>query len=85
MDFGQPVEVNAFQMKQIFKTQATQCALYERNGPGKFEAGDEEYAHWYDGLAMLQSFSFDSGQVKYKNRRLVLLQFLSVLSTFPIF
>jgi carotenoid cleavage dioxygenase-like enzyme len=41
-----------------------------RNGPGTFRVGDEEYRHWFDGLAMLHRFSFKSGEVSYKNRYL---------------
>lgn len=39
-----------------------------RNGPAKFEAGDQPFRHWFDGLAMLHRFSFDGGCVSYANR-----------------
>ncbi len=39
-----------------------------RNGPAKFEVGEEKYRHWFDGLAMLHKFSFNQGQVSYINR-----------------
>lgn len=39
-----------------------------RNGPGTFRVGDEQYRHWFDGLAMLHKFSFQNGQVSYANR-----------------
>ena len=39
-----------------------------RNGPAKFEVGQQSYRHWFDGLAMLHSFSFDDGQVSYANK-----------------
>ena len=39
-----------------------------RNGPAKFEAGERELRHWFDGQAMLHRFSFDGGQVAYANR-----------------
>nr|XP_006820470.1 PREDICTED: beta,beta-carotene 9',10'-oxygenase-like [Saccoglossus kowalevskii] len=39
-----------------------------RNGPGKFEVGDEPYKHWFDGLALIHRFSFHDGQVTYQNR-----------------
>lgn len=42
--------------------------LLIRNGPGMFEAGDIPLRHWFDGLAMLHRFSFDSGRVSYANR-----------------
>jgi carotenoid cleavage dioxygenase-like enzyme len=39
-----------------------------RNGPAKFEVGQQPYRHWFDGLAMLHEFSFRDGQVAYANR-----------------
>lgn len=39
-----------------------------RNGPGKFNLGTESLQHWFDGLAMLHGFYFDSGEVTYSNR-----------------
>jgi carotenoid cleavage dioxygenase-like enzyme len=39
-----------------------------RNGPAKFEIGGKRMRHWFDGLAMLHNFSFDTGQVSYLNR-----------------
>lgn len=39
-----------------------------RNGPALFEIGEERFNHWFDGLAMLHAFSFDKGQVSYRNR-----------------
>jgi carotenoid cleavage dioxygenase-like enzyme len=39
-----------------------------RNGPGKFEAGDDRVSHWFDGLAMLRSYSFADGEIRYTNR-----------------
>ena len=39
-----------------------------RNGPAKFEVGNESYRHWFDGLAMLHKFSFRNGRVSYANR-----------------
>ena len=41
-----------------------------RNGPGQFEVGKQSYTHWFDGLAMLRSFTFDDGQVRFSNRYL---------------
>jgi carotenoid cleavage dioxygenase-like enzyme len=41
-----------------------------RNGPAAFEAGAAAYRHWFDGLAMLHAFSFDSGRVAYGSRYL---------------
>ena len=39
-----------------------------RNGPAKFEVGEQPLRHWFDGLAMLHKFSFDAGGVAYANR-----------------
>ena len=39
-----------------------------RNGPGTFKAGDQNYRHWFDGLAMLHKFTFINGQVAYANK-----------------
>lgn len=39
-----------------------------RNGPGTFQVGEEQYRHWFDGLAMLHRFSFQDGQVSYANK-----------------
>src|ERR1700680_3931236 len=39
-----------------------------RNGPAKFEVGNQNYRHWFDGLAMLHKFSFRNGEVSYANR-----------------
>jgi carotenoid cleavage dioxygenase-like enzyme len=30
-----------------------------RNGPAKFEVGNQNYRHWFDGLGMLHRFSFN--------------------------
>ena len=32
-----------------------------RNGPGMFEIGDTKYNHWFDGQALLHSFTVVSG------------------------
>ncbi len=39
-----------------------------RNGPGTYKVGDENYKHWFDGLAMLHRFSFENGEVSYQNK-----------------
>ena len=39
-----------------------------RNTPAQFEIGDTAYRHWFDGLAMLHSFSIEGQQVAYRNR-----------------
>ena len=39
-----------------------------RNGPGRFEAGDRQVNHWFDGLAMLRRYAFEDGELRYSNR-----------------
>jgi len=41
-----------------------------RNGPGRFEADEGEFEHWFDGLAMIRRFAFRDGEVSYSNRDL---------------
>lgn len=49
-----------------------------RNGPGRWLAGETELEHWFDGLAMLHRFGFDSGRVSYANRYLKSAQYRHV-------
>ena len=39
-----------------------------RTGPAKFEVGDQEYNHWFDGLGMLHRLSLSNGEVSYGNK-----------------
>lgn len=39
-----------------------------RNTPAQYEIGARSYRHWFDGLAMLYSFTFENGRVSYRNR-----------------
>ncbi|XP_049431752.1 beta-carotene oxygenase 2b isoform X2 [Epinephelus fuscoguttatus] len=39
-----------------------------RNGPGKFEIGNQKFNHWFDGMALLHQFKLSNGQVTYKSR-----------------
>ena len=39
-----------------------------RNGPGRFDVGDDTVDHWFDGLAMLRRFRIESGTVTVSNR-----------------
>jgi beta,beta-carotene 9',10'-dioxygenase len=39
-----------------------------RTGPAKFEVGQNDYRHWFDGLTMLHRFSFSGSDVSYGNR-----------------
>jgi carotenoid cleavage dioxygenase-like enzyme len=41
-----------------------------RNGPGAFGFEDVAVKHWFDGLAMLQKYTFDGDGVAYRNRLL---------------
>ncbi|KAI7814110.1 beta,beta-carotene 15,15'-dioxygenase [Triplophysa rosa] len=39
-----------------------------RNGPGLFSVGDTSYRHWFDGMALIHSFTFKDGGVFYKSK-----------------
>jgi carotenoid cleavage dioxygenase-like enzyme len=39
-----------------------------RNGPGTLRVGQQQYRHWFDGLAMLHKFTFQQGRVSYANK-----------------
>ncbi|KAI3355159.1 hypothetical protein L3Q82_018026, partial [Scortum barcoo] len=39
-----------------------------RNGPGIFTVGDTSYNHWFDGMALMNSFSFKDGEVIHRSR-----------------
>uniref|UniRef100_A0A8C6P8W6 Beta-carotene 15, 15-dioxygenase 2, like n=1 Tax=Nothobranchius furzeri TaxID=105023 RepID=A0A8C6P8W6_NOTFU len=39
-----------------------------RNGPGKFEFGDDRYNHWFDGMALMHRFHICQGSVTYCSR-----------------
>ncbi|POI28935.1 hypothetical protein CIB84_007315, partial [Bambusicola thoracicus] len=39
-----------------------------RNGPGKFEFGEEKYNHWFDGMALLHQFQLRNGTVTYQSK-----------------
>jgi carotenoid cleavage dioxygenase-like enzyme len=39
-----------------------------RNGPGKFESDGDQFAHWFDGLALLRKFQIEAGAVTYSSR-----------------
>ncbi|CAK6436820.1 unnamed protein product [Pipistrellus nathusii] len=41
-----------------------------RNGPGMHTVGETSYNHWFDGLALLHSFTIRDGEVYYRSRYL---------------
>ncbi|KAE8608289.1 hypothetical protein XENTR_v10011450 [Xenopus tropicalis] len=41
-----------------------------RNGPGIHKVGEMHYNHWFDGLALLHSFTFKNGEVHYRSKYL---------------
>ncbi|XP_034021753.1 beta,beta-carotene 15,15'-dioxygenase [Thalassophryne amazonica] len=41
-----------------------------RIGPGIFTVGDTSYNHWFDGMCIMHSFSFQQGEVTYRSRYL---------------
>ncbi|XP_069463202.1 beta,beta-carotene 15,15'-dioxygenase isoform X2 [Ambystoma mexicanum] len=41
-----------------------------RNGPGMHSVGETAYNHWFDGLALLHSFTIKDGDVHYRSKYL---------------
>uniref|UniRef100_A0A667HCY6 Beta-carotene oxygenase 1 n=1 Tax=Lynx canadensis TaxID=61383 RepID=A0A667HCY6_LYNCA len=41
-----------------------------RNGPGMHTVGETKYNHWFDGLALLHSFTIRDGEVYYRSKYL---------------
>uniref|UniRef100_A0A671LG56 Beta,beta-carotene 15,15'-dioxygenase-like n=2 Tax=Sinocyclocheilus anshuiensis TaxID=1608454 RepID=A0A671LG56_9TELE len=41
-----------------------------RNGPGLFSLGETRYNHWFDGMALLHSFTIKKGEVTYRSKYL---------------
>ncbi|KAM9299371.1 carotenoid-cleaving dioxygenase, mitochondrial-like [Gastrophryne carolinensis] len=39
-----------------------------RNGPGRFEFGNDKYNHWFDGMALMHNFKIDNGNVTYMSK-----------------
>ncbi len=39
-----------------------------RTGPARFEAGEREFNHWFDGQAMLHRFGIGDGNISYQSR-----------------
>jgi carotenoid cleavage dioxygenase-like enzyme len=55
-----------------------------RNGPARFEVGEDRYRHWFDGLAMVHRFTLADGRVSYANRFLRTPAFLEAERTHRI-
>lgn len=60
LDVALPVSTGAF-------PDELRGVLY-RNGAGSLEMGRDKYMHPFDGDGMISRFSFDAGEVHYKNR-----------------
>nr|XP_060644458.1 beta,beta-carotene 15,15'-dioxygenase [Anolis sagrei ordinatus] len=41
-----------------------------RNGPGMHSIGESKYNHWFDGMALLHSFTIKKGEVFYRSKYL---------------
>ncbi|KAM3920984.1 carotenoid-cleaving dioxygenase, mitochondrial-like [Leptodactylus fuscus] len=39
-----------------------------RNGPGRFEFGNDKYNHWFDGMALMHKFTIENGKVTYMSK-----------------
>ncbi len=65
---AQPEELTLVPLTVTGDVPAWLHGTFVRNGPGQFAVGDSSYRHWFDGLAMLRSFTFDNGNVAYSNR-----------------
>ncbi|XP_069080794.1 carotenoid-cleaving dioxygenase, mitochondrial-like isoform X3 [Pleurodeles waltl] len=39
-----------------------------RNGPGKFEFGNDKFNHWFDGMALMHQFKIENGTVTYMSK-----------------
>ncbi|XP_018427126.1 PREDICTED: beta,beta-carotene 9',10'-oxygenase-like [Nanorana parkeri] len=39
-----------------------------RNGPGRFEFGNDKFNHWFDGMALMHKFNIDNGSVTYMSK-----------------
>lgn len=41
-----------------------------RNGPGKFDIGDDTFGHWFDPLSLMHRFKVENGKVTYQSKYL---------------
>jgi beta,beta-carotene 9',10'-dioxygenase len=61
-------ETNAVPLKVVGIIPSWMNGVLVRNGPALFEIGQESFTHWFDGQAMLHSYTFKSGEVTYSNK-----------------
>lgn len=61
-------EINLERLPVQGQVPAWLSGMLLRNGPGTLRVGQQQYRHWFDGLAMLHKFSFHQGQVAYANK-----------------
>ena len=52
-----------------------------QNGPGKFEIGNQQIMHWFDGFAYITLFKFHNGEISYQSSFLKADPYLESLST----
>ena len=68
LGFGQNKELNIEQLPVQGSLPDWLTGTLLRNGPGTFHVGEQQYRHWFDGLAMLHKFSFGNGRISYANK-----------------
>ncbi|XP_056400753.1 carotenoid-cleaving dioxygenase, mitochondrial-like isoform X1 [Hyla sarda] len=39
-----------------------------RNGPGRFEFGNDKFNHWFDGMSLMHKFTIENGNVTYMSK-----------------
>ncbi|KAM4015570.1 carotenoid-cleaving dioxygenase, mitochondrial-like [Anomaloglossus baeobatrachus] len=39
-----------------------------RNGPGRYEFGNDKFNHWFDGMSLLHKFTIEGGNVTYMSK-----------------
>lgn len=82
LGFGEtPGEISLEDLPVTGKLPSWLTGTLVRNGPGTFHVGDQIYRHWFDGLAMLHKFSFQSNRVSYANKYLQTKSYLSAKET----
>ena len=61
-------ETRAISLKVVGNIPSWLNGVLVRNGPALFEIGQESFTHWFDGQAMLHSYTFKEGGVTYTNK-----------------